>query len=72
MSGNLFDQPRESTAQVDSNKTSQEVITEKVEDAEDDHQMSIASGEYDKQDESEVIVAPKKKEKKQTVKKTLS
>ena len=57
---------------MDSNKTSQEVITEKVEDAEDDHQMSIASGEYDKQDESEVIVAPKKKEKKQPVKKTLS
>jgi hypothetical protein len=53
LSGNLFDQPRENTAQVDSNKTSQDVITEKVEDAEEDHQMSIASGEYDKQEEME-------------------
>ena len=34
--------------------------------------MSVASGEYDKQDESENRTVPKKKEKKQQVKKTLS
>jgi hypothetical protein len=32
LSGNLFDQPRESTAQQNSNKSSQEItVTEKVE-----------------------------------------
>ena len=48
------------------------MVTEKVEEVDEDQKMSEASGEYDKCEESENRTAPKKKEKKQPVKKTLS
>jgi hypothetical protein len=52
LAGNIFDQPKENTTPVNSQGTSQgkedkqmEIEPEPVEE-----QMSIASGEYDKQD----------------------
>lgn len=47
------------------------MVTEKVEEVDEDQQMSVASGEYDKQQSSATRTAPKKKEKK-PVKKAMS